>query len=86
MPESYRGERETRTQVAEAVGMKPRTYAKLKHVYDATKDETKPEPVRAEARQQMAALDAGDTNPTKAERAVRGANLRATPRARRRAY
>ena len=46
----------TRTQVAEAVGMKRSTYAKTKKVYDTAKDETVPEPVRTVGQQQMAAL------------------------------
>ena len=57
--EGTRHERETVAQVAEAVGMKPRTYAKVKNVHDTANDEKAAEPVRAVAQQQMAALDAG---------------------------
>ena len=56
-------DRRTDTQAAEAVGMKQRTYAKVKYVHDTANDKTVPEPVRAVAQQQMAALDAGDTTP-----------------------
>ncbi len=59
LPEQNRGE--TRTQVAEAVGMKPRTYAKTKQVYDTANDTTAPAPIRAVAQEQMAALDTGQT-------------------------
>jgi hypothetical protein len=33
-------ERKTATQVAEAVGMKPRTFAKVKHIHDTAQDDT----------------------------------------------
>ncbi len=36
LPQSYQEEAKTRTQVAEAVGMKPRTFAKLEHVYNSS--------------------------------------------------
>jgi len=62
----------TDTAVAEVVGMKQRTYAKTKKVYDAATKGTAPEPVVAVARQQMVALDAGETTPHAAEKAVRG--------------
>ncbi len=59
LPEG-RSERETRTQVAEAVGMKPRTFAKVQHVFNAAEGKAEAsEPVREVAQQQMAALDAG---------------------------
>lgn len=77
LAEGLPSERETRTQVAAAVGMKRSTYNKTKSVYDAATGPDVPEPVAEVARQQMAALDAGDTNPTKAERAVRGAERQA---------
>ncbi len=51
--------RETRTQIAEAVGMKARTFAKVKQVHDAAHDDTLPAPILAVAQQQMAALDTG---------------------------
>ena len=42
--------------------MKPRTFAKVESVYNiAQGKEEKPEPVREVARQQLAALDAGET-------------------------
>ena len=43
--------------------MKPSTFAKVRHVHDTAQDATAPEPVRAVAQEQMAALDKGDTNP-----------------------
>ena len=63
LPQCSPAARETRTRVAEAVGMKPRTHSKVKTVYDAAKSEDAPEPGRAVGRQQMAALDAGETTP-----------------------
>ena len=49
--------------------MKPRTFAKVESVYNiAQGKEEKPEPVREVARQQLAALDAGETTPHAAER------------------
>ena len=57
-------ERKTRTQVAEAVGMKPRTFAKVEGVYNVAEGKKDaPAPVREVARQQLAALDAGETTP-----------------------
>jgi len=52
---------ETRAKVAEAIGMKPRTYAKVKHVYDTANNERGQLLLRAIAQQQLAALDAGET-------------------------
>ncbi len=46
--------RKTDTQVAEAVGMKPTTYASVRHVHDAANDETQLAAVRAVAQQQIA--------------------------------
>jgi len=66
--EGTRHERETVTQVAEAIGMKPRTYAKVKYAHDTANDTTVPEPIRAVAQQQMAALDADETMPNAAYR------------------
>ena len=37
--ESYRHERETGARVADTIGMKRNTYAKVKHVHDAANDE-----------------------------------------------
>jgi ParB-like chromosome segregation protein Spo0J len=77
------GKGETRTKVAEAIGMKRSTYTKTKKVFDAAQSEETPEPIRAVAQRQMAALDAGDTTPHAAEQAVRQAEvtekLRALP-------
>ena len=68
--------RETVAQVAEAVGMKPRTFAKVEHIYHAAEgDEDVPEPVREVARQQLAALDAGEATPHAAERAAQSPPL-----------
>ncbi len=47
--EGYRAKRETRTQVAETIGMKPDTYRKVKNVHDTANDAATPEPVRAVA-------------------------------------
>jgi len=76
LPEGRPDEGFTRTKVAEAVGMKPRTYAKTKKVYDAANDVTAPEPIRAVAQQLMVALDAGETTPNAAEKALREAETR----------
>ncbi len=66
--EGLRHARETVAQVAEAVGMKPRTFVKVEHVYHTAEgEEDAPEPVREVARQQLAALDAGETTPHAAE-------------------
>ena len=71
------GDGKTRTQVAEAVGLKPDKYRKIKHVHDTANDESVPEPIRAVAQQQMAALDAGDATAHAAAQAVREAKRRA---------
>ncbi len=47
--------------VAQAIGLKRTTYRKTKQVYDTANDATAPEPIRAVAQRQMAALDAGET-------------------------
>ncbi len=67
----------TRTQVADAVGMKRSTFAKVKHVHDTTRDDTQSAPVLAVAKQQMAALDTGQTTPNAAAQAVREVQRRA---------
>ena len=57
-------DRKTVTQIAEAVGMKPRTFATVEGVYsvaEGKKDAS--ESVREVAQQQLAALDAGETTP-----------------------
>jgi len=59
----HEGLSRTDTAVAETIGMKQRTYAKAKKVYDAATGDKAPEPVRAVAQQQMAALDAEETPP-----------------------
>ncbi len=69
LPQGLGGDHKTRTQVAESVGKKPRTYAKIKQVYDTANDEAAPEPIRAVAQQQMAALDTGETTAHAAEKA-----------------
>jgi len=50
------GYRRTDTAVAETIGMKRSTYRKTKKVYDTANDDKAPEPVRAVAQEQMAAL------------------------------
>jgi len=69
--ESYTDEGSTRTddQVAESVGLKRSTYRRTKAVFDTANDEKAPEPIRAVAQQQMAALDTGETTAHAAEKA-----------------
>ncbi len=71
-----RHSQETVAQVAEVVGMKRSTFAKVERVHTLATDETQPEPVRATAQQAMAALDAGETTPHAADRVVREAEAR----------
>ena len=66
--------------VAEAVGRKRSTYRKVKAVYDTAHDEAAPEPIRAVAQQQMAALDTGETTAHAAEKAVKKAEVAETLR------
>jgi hypothetical protein len=71
------GRSRTDAAVAEAVGMKERTYRKTKSVFDAASDTAAPAPIRAVAQEQMAALDTGQTTPNAAAQAVREAKRRA---------
>jgi len=77
LAQSYRDDDKTRTQVAEAVGMKRSTFAKVRHVHDTAQDDTLPAPLLAVAKEQMAALDAGDATAHEADKAVREAKRRA---------
>ncbi len=45
LPQGLGDDGKTRTQVAEAVGMKARTFAKVKHVHDTARDDTLPAPI-----------------------------------------
>jgi len=72
----HEGSGRTDQEVAEAVGLKQRTYAKVRRVYHAAHDAATPEPLRVLAQQQMAALDAGETTPNAAEKALREAEAR----------
>jgi ParB-like chromosome segregation protein Spo0J len=74
------GRSRTDAAVAEAVGMKERTYRKTKSVYDTAHDENAPAPIRAVAQEQMVALDTGQTTANAAEQALRKAKVAETMR------
>jgi len=71
------GSGRTRDKVAEQVGMKTGTFRSIQKVWEAANDETAPEPVRAVAQQQMAALDTKAATPHAADKAVRAAKAQA---------
>ncbi len=58
--------------VAQAIGLKRTTYRKTKKVFDTANDEKAPEPIRAVAQQQMAALDTGETTAHAARQLAQG--------------
>lgn len=66
----------TDSQVAEALGLKRDTYRKVRRVYEAAHDATGPETICTVARQQLAALDAGEVTPNGADKTLREAETR----------
>jgi len=63
------GKGKTRDKVAQQSGMTTSTFRRVQTVWETANDETAPEPVRAVAQQQMAALDTKAATPYAAEKA-----------------